>query len=157
MVTYGLIKRQEVSPEVFDTFCKLCHDRVVLENLKTNGGTLLFPHAVFCSNALLLATIEDEIIGFLALGLRDDNQAYITQIAVKNEYKRQGIGREFINLTTEITEEIIADVKSFNSVSQQFFEALGFTKDLECSSETNYLYRNKINTKQKRKENYENK
>ena len=138
----------------FELYCHLCKENVVMENLIESNGTLLIPNAVFYSNVLIIALTDNgTVVGCIALNTKPGMEVYINQIAVKNECKRNGIGRELVAQTQEYANgrDIICHIREFNTVSQSLFESCGFIKDEERSSEDNYFYRKNTNNYARRK------
>lgn len=133
----------------FDSYCYLCRENIVVENLIENGGTLQVPSAVYYSNVIIMAfeEINNDVVGFAALNARPGTEVYVNQIAVKNVYKRKGIGRELVEQTMNYANgrDIICHVRDYNTASQGLFESCGFIKDEDRSEENNYFYRKTTN------------
>ena len=130
----------------FEKYCNICRDNVVIENLVSNGGTLQVPNAVFYSNVLIIAhqdvLLPNQIVGFIALNTRSESEIYINQIAVKNDHKKQGIGRglvyELINYADN--RDITCHVRVYNVASQALFKSCNFEKVEKMSNDSNYFF-----------------
>ncbi len=122
--------------------CHVCFKNVIEENLVENGGTLHMPRLIFRSNAIIIATHNGRIVGCVAIG-EADNEVVINQIAIKNDYKRKGIGKELINriISYAGNRNISCHVYSFNLAFQMLFESVGFIKDEAESQPDRYAYK----------------
>lgn len=128
----------------FREICYLCDTEIVVENLRQNGGTLNHSGIVNLSNYLIVCMKDNQPIGFNALLAGYGGNLYIGQIAVKNNYKRLGIGTELINRAKDLAEQlnlnVTADVRSYNDASCALFESCGFIKNDDRSTDSNYFY-----------------
>ena len=127
----------------FRKTCKYLEKVIVKENLSTNGGTLNYSNLTYQSDLLLLASIDNKVIGFVSL-IDDEDAYYVYQIAIKKEYQQKGIGSELIKKTLEIakdnSKDVTANVMDYNTKSKKMFDKLGFVM-LGYSSVGNGFYR----------------
>lgn len=117
---------------------------ILNENLVSNGGFLrqanIFEQDFDWSN-LLIARNENQIIGFALIrnsfnthNLKDvTSYYYISEIAVKNDYKRKGVGTELMTTATSI----IGDKPLVASVLKENEPSLALTsKFMKCFGES---------------------
>ena len=112
-------------------------EKIAQSNNYKNGGTLTFSNLISGCNYLIIAKNEKEIIGYLALKIYDvfENSIYIEQIAIKNEFKKQGVATNLIKFAINEFKDkfsiINAHVRITNDASNGLFKKLNFTK-LNC-------------------------
>ena len=139
MTYLTVTKEQDNFRDVF----KYCADNVIPENLKENGGTLMFKRVVFQSDTVIIACDNEDIVAFNALRTRPEG-LYINQIAVKNSHKRQGIGTELVELAKDYAKakemSVYCHVREYNVASQEMFKSCGFIKNDSLSTEDNFFY-----------------
>ena len=77
---------------------------------------------------------QKEIKGFISIL----NNNYIGALFVKNEYKRNGIGRKLINFVKENYDKLTLNVYDKNGEALAFYVAMGFkNKGISIDKETN--------------------
>lgn len=127
----------------FQSICDGVETCVVIPNLSKNGGTLNFEGLTYASDILILCRDKNHVIGFNSLVI-DKNQLYVYQIAIKEDYKRKGIGSHMMMLAISVASEldliVSAHVRDYNTISQRMFLGLGFRKNLKYSETDNFFY-----------------
>ena len=77
---------------------------------------------------------QKEIKGFISIL----NNNYIGALFVRNEYKRNGIGRKLINFVKENYDKLTLNVYDKNGEALAFYAAMGFkNKGISIDKETN--------------------
>ena len=122
--------------ENFGRLCKSLDNNIVKENLRENGGTLNYMGIVNNASYIILAALDNEIIGFNAV-VEFYRELYISQIAVKKKYQQKGVGLQMMRKAIEIAKTsgkaVTADVRDYNEFSKKMFATLGFTQTYSAS------------------------
>ena len=111
-------------------------------NAEFNGFSDLPEHLAkrladpFCVEQPLLAEIDGHVIGFAALRIVPcvfyaAPHGELTELFVKEAYRRLGVGRELLSLAEEIArekgvEELFILTGSSNQVAQTFYNSMGY-------------------------------
>jgi ribosomal protein S18 acetylase RimI-like enzyme len=115
----------------FKKVCDYLESTIVKENLSINGGTLNHHSLTYNSDVLLVAVVENIIIGYASL-VKIQNTCYVYQIALKKEFQQKGIGTGLIKRAIDIAEDngldLTANVMDYNTNSKKMFTRLGFEK-----------------------------
>ena len=91
-------------------------------------------------NALFVAEFEEQVVGFLHLGIRQSQESPFTRsrrygvihsLAVKQGYRRQGIGRRLVQrghgwMKEQGLDEVELNVWAFNDGAIRFYRELGY-------------------------------
>lgn len=87
------------------------------------------------SNPVLVAEVDGVVVGFISGGVREhwtgDLDAYISELAVEEEYVRCGVGRSLVSALEEWAEKrgfrrITLETGSRNTDALDFYKQLGF-------------------------------
>lgn len=91
------------------------------------------------NNYILVARIEDKVVGFACLGIINNEQkgykvkrvGYIYNLGVDEEFRRTGVGRKLVEsaidyFKTNECEAVDLNVFWFNSEALEFYKKLGF-------------------------------
>ncbi len=89
---------------------------------------------------------NDTICGYAAMYNNDAQNAcaYITMIGVREEWQRNHIGRELMNICIRRAKEnqmvaIRLEVFKSNSKAIGFYERMGFRYERDCTQDSNYM------------------
>ena len=92
------------------------------------------PNWVNEESELYLIVAQDTVVGFLRIGYRGDNVAWIEDVFVEEEYRKQGIATESIQLAEKIIKEragydsVCIDVVPRNRAALSLYYKLGYDK-----------------------------
>jgi len=149
MICHSNIKYLYIGKErdIFEEYANRCFEEIIKENLRSKGGMLIAPRAIWLADFLLIVTDKTytNCLGIAAVNKRSNpytfrDELYITQIAVKNDYKRLGIGKSMVQeLIDNHNCDITCQINDFNTVSQVFFTNLGF--EAGSGEDHPYFYR----------------
>ncbi len=81
--------------------------------------------------AFLVALIDDKVVGYLGCHHIAD-EGYITNVAVHNDFRRQGIARQLLRYAKEQWQHlfrITLEVRVSNTAAIALYESEGFVKD----------------------------
>lgn len=144
MSNYTYMTISSKSP-IFNKICDYCDREIVQENLTINGGTLNYSGIIYDSDILIICFDKTLPVAFNSI-VELDTCIYIYQIAVKNNYKRQGIGTELMQRAISIAKTkkkaITAHVRDYNEASNHLFQKLAFNA-VEPGSNTLYVLETK--------------
>ena len=105
------------------------------------------------SKEVYLATVEDEIAGFIILNMQGAFVGYIQTVCVAPEWRGKGIGSKLLAFTEERilseTPNVFICVSSFNPKAQRLYQRLGYQivgelKDYIVSGHSEILLRKTI-------------
>lgn len=138
--------------EDYDRIIEYIAKEITRPNLRENGGTL--NSYIGLTYPELLIYMKDkgtnEIIGYMGLTERYAEGLYISQIAVRKEYRQEGIGTTLVKEAIKRAKEkniatVTADINIDNDVSQIMFGKIGFVgKDRYYLDVENYINSNKM-------------
>ncbi|CAG9314518.1 unnamed protein product [Blepharisma stoltei] len=85
----------------------------------------------------ILTYKENELIGVIVCKAEEHKKVmrgYIAMLAVKQEYRRQGIGKELVakaiqKMKDDGVEEVTLEAESTNSAALRLYEGFGFVRD----------------------------
>lgn len=83
--------------------------------------------------AFFVATIQEEVVAFIGLRVQK-NELHISNLAVKQQYQRQGIGQALIEIGKRVAKrlelnQLSLEVRFSNKDAQAFYRKLGFHSD----------------------------
>ena len=141
-IEYRVIARN--NPD-FRQICNYIEENIVKENLEENGGTLKMTGLVYQCPILIVAFADGNPIGFNAIKDRKyTGYFYISQIAVKNEFKRKGVAKKMMEILVELANEtsvgVAAHAKQYNTPSVEMFKSLGFDQSTELTPGGSYTF-----------------
>lgn len=118
--------------ENFINICNFVEENINKENLNVNGGILRRSGLTYEAKFLLVALNNmQEPIAYNAIKQKVEGEYYISQIAVKKEYRRHNIGTTLVQLAIEIARNdsmnVAAHALFYNEPSVNMFRSLGFS------------------------------
>jgi ribosomal-protein-alanine N-acetyltransferase len=82
------------------------------------------------SREVLLATVNDEIVGFIILLMQGAFVGYVQSVCVEPEWRGKGVGGQLMAFAEKRifseTPNVFVCVSSFNKGAQRFYERLGY-------------------------------
>jgi len=98
------------------------------------------------NSVFYIVTLEDKIIGFAACYCNEilTKQAFLTQIAVHDEYRRLYLGSKLLEFCIEKArrlgmEKLLLEVDDDNVSAHKFYAKLGFTNPQKASDHSHFL------------------
>lgn len=119
--------------EDYDEITDVLKDDITIPNLRDNGGTLWSTVGLYYPETLIYLedNLTKDIIGYMGLTEHYGKGLYISQIAVKEENRRQGVAsilvKEAIKRAHEMgIDTVSADIAHDNDASKAFFSTFEF-------------------------------
>lgn len=133
---------------------------IIKSNHKANGGTLQNDH-ILPHDYNLIVELDGKIIGYAALKDKENNELYVSLIAIDKRYQGMGIASkiyEFLKKNTKQYTTLTADVRITNIGSQKLHKKQGFVladlpkkRDLVWNEHINHRYSFDLETVKDRK------
>lgn len=130
----------EVSPDIYKPWVRLCHQlwpEHELDSLKAECDALLHNP----KETAFLLSLDGAYVGFINLSIRADRVpgaihspvGYIEGIYVRPRHRHRGLAKKLVAhamhwLVAHGCQEVASDAEIDNRVSQDWHEAIGFTK-----------------------------
>ncbi len=142
------IKCIKSSDNDFYDICNYCEKNINRENLNINGGVLENYDITYQSIMLFVTYFNQTPIAYASIKIKKEGEYYISQIAIKNEYKRIGIGRAMVKMIIKKAEEdnmnLRTHVRYWNKPSLELFHSLGFDQSDTLTKRGSYTFKLKI-------------
>ena len=100
-----------------------------------------------------VALLDEEVVGFITIKRGFLYGCYIRRLAVKEGYRRKGIGRQIMQFIEDYAcvryPNVFLCVSSFNNEAQEFYQGLGYQKvgefpNLIMEGQSEYLLRKTV-------------
>lgn len=150
-ISYVLLTSHD---ENFNNVCDFIEQNITKENLNVNGGILHNSGITYDAKFLIIALNNNNIpIAYNSIKQKVEDEYYISQIAVKEDYRRRKIGTNLVQLAIEIakndSKNVAAHALYYNDASVNMFESLGFSRSnkLTRRGSFRFTYDTKINDK----------
>lgn len=140
-VEFRIIKANDTN---FKDVCDYVEKNINKENLYINGGTLQNTGLTYKALFLIVAYKDNFPIAYNSVRQKVGDELYISQIAVKKEFKRLGIGTKMMEIAIEIAKlnnkDVTAHVRYYNIPSIEMFKSLGFTQSMNLTKKGSYKF-----------------
>ena len=128
----------------FMDVCDYVEKNINRENLYINGGTLQNFNITYKAIFLIVAYKDNLPIAYNSVRQKVEDELYISQIAVKKEFRRLGIGTKLIEIAIQLAKlnnkNVKAHVRYYNSCSMEMFKSLGFTQSTKLTKKGSYTF-----------------
>ena len=140
-IEFRIIKAND--PNFIDV-CDYIEKNINRENLYINGGTLQNSNITYKALFLIVAYKDNLPIAYNSIREKVEYELYISQIAVKKEFKRLGIGTKLMEIAIQIAKlnnkDVKAHVRYYNTASIEMFRSLGFTQSTNLTKKGSYTF-----------------
>ena len=144
-ITFQII---DSSNENFINICNYIEENINRENLRINGGTLQNSNITYKANFIIIACKNNLPIAYNSIRQKEEDELYVSQIAVKNEFKKMGIGTKMMEILIRIAKitnkNIKAHVRYYNTPSLEMFKSLGFIQSTGLTKKGSYTFTKNI-------------
>ena len=144
-ITFQII---DSSNKNFINTCNYIEENINRENLRINGGTLQISNITYKADFIIIAYKDYLPIAYNSIRQKEENELYVSQIAVKNEFKKMGIGTKMMEILIKIAKltnkNIKAHVRYYNTPSLEMFKSLGFTQSTGLTKKGSYTFTKNI-------------
>lgn len=144
-IEYGIVRSNDQN---FLDVCDYIKENIVNENLFENGGMLQNSDIIYKALFLIVAYKDGEIIAFNSIRQKNEEELYISQVVVKEKYRKLGIGSNLVKMAIQIAKNnnknVRAHAREYNEPSIEMFRSLGFEQSDKLTKRGSYTFKLKL-------------